>query len=441
MLNGGMLLFAINQYVVATIMPSVVADLGGVGFLTWSFSLFAVGAIIGAAGAGPSRERWGTKRAYAGAGLVLGIGLLGSAFASDMLTLVSWRFVQGIGGGAVAAQSYGLVAVMFPESLRGRVLGTVSTTWGIATLGGPAFGAAFSDAGLWRWAFGLLVPLTVVFALVAWRYVPGQPPDASRRSAMPWWRLALFGIAVLCFSATSLTSNIWNQAALAVIAIAMATAAFVRDARAEQRIFPRDVTVITSELGALCWIFFLVSIMVAFVGTYTTFYLQELHDVAPLSAGYLFAIVSFTWTGGALLVAQQPIARATTLIIGGLVLMVAASAAIAATLDPGPLWAIALALSSMGFGIGFLNNPAIQKVIVAAPEGEQQRAGTSVQAIRNIGMSFGAAIAGTIAASAGLEDGTGRDVVATAMQWVYAAGTLAGIVALVIALLVLRPRS
>ena len=55
-LNLGMLLFAINQFVVATIMPSVVADLGGVGYYTWAFSLFAVGAIVGAASAGTMRD-------------------------------------------------------------------------------------------------------------------------------------------------------------------------------------------------------------------------------------------------------------------------------------------------------------------------------------------------------------------------------------------------
>ena len=102
-LGLGMVLFAINQFVVATILPTVLADLGGVGFYSWAFSLFAVGAIIGAASANPLREAFGVRRAYAGAGLVLGLGLAGAALAPDMPTLVGSRLVQGIGGGAVAS--------------------------------------------------------------------------------------------------------------------------------------------------------------------------------------------------------------------------------------------------------------------------------------------------------------------------------------------------
>lgn len=437
MLNGGMLLFAINQFVVATIMPSVVSDLGGVTFLTWAFSLFAVGSIIGAAGASPARERWGAKRAYAGAGIVLAVGLLGSAFAPDMLTLVGWRLIQGIGGGALAAQSYGLVAAMYPVNMRGRVLSSISTTWGIATVGGPGYGALFAQESLWRAAFWSLVPLCIVFALLAWRFVKGEP-GAAARTRLPYWRLVLLACAVLLLSATSLTTSTLHQALLGIAAVAMTAYAFVRDARAERSIFPRRVTVITSELGALYWIFFLISMMIAFVNTYTTFYLQVLHGVAPLTAGYLFAIQSFMWTVAALAVASQPAERTTMLVIAGIVLLVASAAAIAATINSGPVMIIAIAIGINGIGIGFLNNPAIQKIIVAAPEDEKQLAGSSVQTVRNMGMSFGAASAGTVAVSAGLIDGAARPVVAHAMQWVYGVNAAIGLFALLIAVLVLR---
>ncbi len=435
MLNGGMLLFAINQFVVATIMPSVVADLGGVSFLTWAFSLFAVGSIIGAAGASPARERWGARQAYAGAALMLGIGLLGAAFSPNMETLVGWRLVQGIGGGAVAAQSYGLVAAMFPVHLRGRVLSTISTTWGIATLGGPAYGALFSQESLWRAAFWSLAPLCLVFVALAWRYVKGEASASASR--LPWWRLVLLALAVLLLSATSLTTDTLHQGLLAIAAIVMTAYAFVRDAKAERSIFPRGVTIVTRELGALYWIFFLVSMMISFVNTYTTFYLQVLHGIAPLSAGYLYAIQSFLWTTAALAVASQPASRTTALVIVGIALLVVSSAGIAWTVASGPVLAIAIAIAVNGTGIGFLNNPAIQKIIVAAPDDQKQLAGSSVQTIRNMGMSFGAAVAGTVAVSAGLTDGAPKPVVAKAMHWVYGVNTLIGVAAIAIALLVL----
>jgi MFS family permease len=435
-----MLLFAINQFVVATVMPSVVADLGGLRYYTWAFSLFAVGAIIGAASAGTLRDAIGARRAYAGAGLLLGIGLIGSALATDMLSLVGWRLIQGLGGGAIGSQAYGLIATIFPERLRGRVLSTISTTWGVATVGGPGFGAIFAEAGLWRGAFWSLAPLTLVFAILAWRYVEGEPGH-GQLSKIPYLRLALLALAVLLLSATTVARGMASQGLLVAVAVASAAAAFIRDARAQFNIFPRKVTAITTELGATYWIFFVVSVTMAFVNTYTTFYLQALHGVTPLTAGYLFAIQSFMWTAGALWVATLRPSLAATSIVAGLVLLLIASIAIALMVDTGPVFAIAVAIGVSGTGIGLLNNPAIQVIMSVAPKAERQIAGTSVQAIRNIGISFGAAASGAVAASAGLADGADRATVASAMQAVFWVNVIFGVLALAIAVAALARRN
>lgn len=440
-LSLGMILFAINQFVVATIMPSVVADLGGVGYYTWSFSLFAVGAIIGSASGGPLREAFGARAAYAGAGLVLGIGLAGAAAAPDMPTLVAFRLIQGIGGGAVSSQAYGLVATIYPSRLRSRVLGVISTVWGIATVAGPGYGGLFAEIGAWRGAFWTLAPLTVAFASLAWRHVEGGRGH-GRLAEIPFWRLAFLGLSVLLMSATTLTEATWLRVALIALSIAIAALAFVRDARAERNMFPRQATAVRTELGAAYWIIFLVSIVLAFVNTYTTFYLQILHGVAPFTAGYLFAIQSFMWTAGALVVATWWNAHEVGSIVAGLVLVLVASAGIALTVEAGPVVAIAVAIGISGTGIGFMNNPAIQRVIAVAPEEEKHVAGVSVQTVRNIGVSFGAAASGMVAATAGLSDGASRETIAVAMNWVYGVNVAVAALALVMAIpLVARNRA
>ena len=432
-LNLGMLLFAINQFVVATIMPSVVADLGGVGYYTWAFSLFADGAIVGAASASSLRDAFGARRAYAGAGLLLSIGLVGSALATDMPTLVGWRLIQGIGGGAMSSQAYGLIATIFPQRLRGRVLTVISMIWGFATLGGPGYGALFAEVGLWRGAFWSLAPLTIVFAFLVWRFVEGEDRRGGL-SRLPFWRLVLLALAVVLLSATSLIHAFWLQGILVIASIVMAVIAFVRDARAERNMFPRQVTAVTTELGALYGIFFSVSVVMAFFLTYTTFYLQALHGVTPVTAGYLFAIQSFMWTGSALFVSTIRPSLEIVSIVFGLILLLLASIGIAVTVDFGPVILIAIFIGGSGAGIGFINNPAIQRIIAVAPELEKQMAGTSVQAIRNIGVSFGAAAAGMVAVSAGLIDGADRAIIAFAMEWVFGASFVVAAMALVIAI-------
>lgn len=441
-LGLGMALFATNQFVVATILPTVLAELGGVDFYTWAFSLFAVGAIIGAASANALREAFGVRRAYAGAGFVLGLGLAGAALAPDMPTLVAWRLVQGIGGGAVASQSYGLIAIAYPPHLRSRILGVVSTMWGVATIMGPGFGAAFAAPGLWRGAFLSLLPLILLFILLVWRYVEGTGGH-GRLSAIPYRRLGLLVLAVLLLSSTSLTDALWLRGVLIVVSVVFAVLTFKLDARAEHNMFPRGVTAMTTELGALYWILYLGSIVLAIVNTYSTFYLQALHGVSPFVAGYLFAIQSIMWTASAILVATLPRSLETGCIVTGLVFILIGAVGVAVTVESGPVVFIAVAIAMGGLGFGFINNPTIQRIIAIVPEEENHMAGTSVQAIRNIGISFGAAVSGMVAVAAGLSEGVGRDTVGIAMSWVYGVNALFAVLALamVIPMLVARRRT
>jgi MFS family permease len=417
-LGLGMGLFAINQFVVATIMPTVVRDIGGVNYYSWAFSLFAIGAIIGSASANPLRQAFGVRRAYAGAGIMLGIGLAGAALAPDMPTLVAARLFQGMGGGAVASSGYGLIAIAYPQHLRSRVLGVVSTIWGTATVFGPGFGAAFAEPDLWRWAFLGLLPLILLFVVLVWRYVDGERGD-GRLSTIPYRRLVLLALAVLMISAASLVEATWQRAVFVVVSLICAYLTFVIDAQSERNLFPRGVTKVLTELGAIYWILFLGSIVLAIVNTYSTFYLQVLHDVPPLVAGYLFAIQSLMWTASALVAAMLPRSLETTSIVAGLVFILLGTTAIALTVESGPVVLIAIAIGLTGIGLGAINNPVIQRIIAIVPDDEKHMAGTSVQTIRNIGISFGAAFSGLVAVSAGMTEGASRDIVGNAMQWVY----------------------
>ena len=275
--------------------------------------------------------------------------------------------------------------------------------------------------------------MTVVFAFLVWRFIE----DENRRgglSRMPYRRLALLALAVVLLSATSLTREFWLQGGLVIASIAIAAIAFVRDVRAEHNMFPRQMTAVTTELGALYTIFLLVSAVMAFVNTYTTFYLQALHGVAPLTAGYLFAIQSFMWTASALVIVTLRPSLETASIVAGLVLVLLASIGIAFTVDSGPIVLIAIFIGVSGAGIGLINNPAIQRIIAVAPDTEKQMAGTSVQAIRNIGISLGAAASGMVAVSAGLIDGADRTIVAFAMEWVFGVNVAFAALALAIAI-------
>ena len=417
-LNLGMALFAINHFVVSTIMPTVVADLGGLDFYTWAFSLFAVGSIIGAASAGPVSDAFGMRQVYAGAGLLMAVGLAGNALAWDMPSVVAFRLVQGIGGGAVASLAYGLVAVLYPHNLRSRVLAVVSCIWGFGTLSGPAVGGFFAEPGLWRGSFWTMMGFALAFVVLAWRYVDGAKGE-GKLSDLPFWRLSMLALSVFLMSATSLVDQSAWRIGLFAVAIMIAAAAFHRDTRSVRNMFPRGITGIMSQLGASYWVLFLVSIVITAHNTYTTYYLQLLHDVAPLHAGYILASQSMMWTVSALGLSGAKRWAEPYLIAAGLLCMLVAAVGIAYSLEQGPVSVIAACLGLSGFGMGLLNIPAMQRVITAATEADKQLAGISVQTVRNIGISFGAALTGMVSAMAGLADDSSVAEVVHAMHWVY----------------------
>ena len=105
LLNLGIGLHALDVFVITTIMPAVVADIGGVSFYTWTSMLYMVGSIVGAAAGGHIRARLGRQRGYVWGGVILMIGTVGCAVPPDMATLLAARTLKGIGGGLVIAQS------------------------------------------------------------------------------------------------------------------------------------------------------------------------------------------------------------------------------------------------------------------------------------------------------------------------------------------------
>lgn len=420
-LNLGMMLFATTNFVVIAIMPTVAADIGGLRFYSWVFALFSVGSVIGAAGIGPFYEAFGHRNAYAGAGVVFVVGLVGAALAPNTEVLVVWRLIQGVGGGAIASQGYALIAEMFPEHLRGRALGLVSTTWGVATALGPTFGGIYAEFGLWRSAFATLAALAVVFAWLAWRVVP-QAAHGGRLANFPIARLALLGSSVLGLSMTSQLDDNRARAAFLIVGLALAAIAFRRDAKAERSLFPRKAMIVNSELGAAYWIMIMATNTMIFTNLYVTLYLQALHGVTPLIAAFIYVIYSVTWSGAAFIAAHLSGNRESASIIFGLFLMLVGVAGIAWSVTAGPVWVIAVFLGVVGAGMGFINNPLIQRAIAAAPPDERARTGSSGQAVRNLGYSFGAALAGMVAAVAGLTDTASPEILGSAMTWVYGVG-------------------
>ena len=157
-----MLLAALDQTIVATALPRVAADLGGFDQFAWVFTAYMLASTSSIPIMGKLSDIYGRKWVLA-AGVA--IFLLGSALcgiSQDMLQLILFRGVQGIGAGSIIANSYAVVGDVFPPAQRGKWMGVVGAVFALAIVAGPLAGGTITDHFSWRWIFFLNLPIGAV---------------------------------------------------------------------------------------------------------------------------------------------------------------------------------------------------------------------------------------------------------------------------------------
>src|SRR5438876_914749 len=235
-------LAAMESTVVATAMPTVVASLGGVHIYSWVFSGFLLTSTVTMPLWGRVSDLFGRRPVYLGG---LGIFLLGSALSGasqDMVQLIGFRMLQGLGAGSLMTLGMTMIGELFGLEQRARMQGYVSGMWGVASLLGPLLGGLLTDLGSWRWVFYVNLP----FGAVAIALLAGALPDATvrRPHAFDWTGVALFtsGISALLVGILEAGRiGVWTGADVLVpLALAaVALAAFVPvERRAGEPIVP-----------------------------------------------------------------------------------------------------------------------------------------------------------------------------------------------------------
>src|SRR5438105_13937911 len=168
----GMLLAALDQTIVATALPTVVADLGGAGHQSWVVTSYLLASTIVTAIVGKLGDLFGRKVVFAAAILFFLGGSVLCGLAGSMTMLVASRALQGIGGGAIMVTATAVIGEVIPLRDRGRYQGALGAVFGVTTVVGPLLGGFFTDHLSWRWAFWINVPVAVVVFFVALAAIP-----------------------------------------------------------------------------------------------------------------------------------------------------------------------------------------------------------------------------------------------------------------------------
>src|SRR6202048_2339386 len=174
----GMVLAALDQTIVATALPTVVADLGGAGPQSWVVTSYLLASTIVTAIVGKLGDLFGRKAVFQAAVLFFLAGSVLCGLAQSMSMLVASRTLQGVAGGALMVTATALIGEVVPLRERGRYQGALGAVFGVTTVVGPLLGGYFTDHLSWRWAFWINVPVAVVVFFVAIVTIPalGKPP-------------------------------------------------------------------------------------------------------------------------------------------------------------------------------------------------------------------------------------------------------------------------
>ncbi len=225
-----MLLAALDQTIVATALPTVVADLGGAGHQSWVVTSYLLASTIVTAIVGKLGDLFGRKAVFSVAVLFFLVGSVLCGMSGSMTMLVASRALQGIGGGAIMVTATALIGEVIPLRDRGRYQGALGAVFGVTTVVGPLLGGFFTDHLSWRWAFWINVPVAVVVFFVAAATIPAL--GKATRPAIDYAGIVLVGLGASGLTlATSWGGSTYAWASPVIIGLfvgsAVALAAFV----------------------------------------------------------------------------------------------------------------------------------------------------------------------------------------------------------------------
>jgi len=399
-----LLLAALDQTIVGTAIPRIVADLNGLDRLAWVTTAYLVTSTTMTPIAGKLGDLFGRKP-------FLLAGMIGFVTASafcglsqDMTQLIVFRGIQGIFGGVLFATVFTVIGDLFPPENRGRVQGLFGAVFGLSSIVGPTAGGFITDHWSWRWVFEVNIPVGIVAVAVVLAGLPYVRSKASWRDIDFWGALTLAAGVVPLLIALSITrDHAWTSpevlGLLALAAAMLATFVFV-ESRVEQPIVPLELFKNAT---------FSVSMIVGFLTAFgmfgsilfTPLVFQGVLGISATNSGALITPMMFGLLAASTLTGfvMRRIKYYRFLGTIGVAVMIGGMYLLSLVVPTTQQWQVVAALIVVGLGIGVTFPLYLTAVQVALPRKHLGVASSQIQFWRNLGGTVGSSILGAVLAN------------------------------------------
>ena len=290
-----MFMAAIEVTIVATAMPTIIAELGGFSQFGWVFSIYLLTQAVSVPLYGRLADLYGRKMMFFIGTAIFLIGSVLCGFAHSMTWLILFRAFQGLGAGAIMPLSSTIVADIYSPRERASVQGWLSSVWGVAAIVGPLTGAWLVQHFSWSVIFWVNLPIGLISMLMLARWLPAHQQEQQRQSL----NLAGSGWLMLCVSALLVALLQAEQLGLWLIPFLLFSlfAGWMlkrHEQRADAPLFPliiwRSRLIIAGNAGNL-----IIGAAMMGISAFLPTWIQGIGGGSPLQAGSALAMMSIGW--------------------------------------------------------------------------------------------------------------------------------------------------
>ncbi|WP_088831285.1 MDR family MFS transporter [Paenibacillus tyrfis] len=404
----GMLISALDQTIMATAMPTVVQELGGLSLYSWIFSIYMLTSTVSMPIYGKLADLYGRKKLYIAGMTLFMLGSVLCSISGGMMELIVFRGLQGLGAGALMPLAVTIIGDLVPLEKRGRMQGMFAGVMTLASVIGPAIGGMFVEFLSWQWVFYINLPIGLAAILIL---IPALKETKNQGKPSIDW----FGALTMCGSVVAILlalvlgggesglgsgqHNSWSSPQVVGLfllgAVLLALFLWI-ETKAKEPIIPlplfrNRIISVTSVVA------FLMSAGMFGAVTYIPLYVQGVIGVSPLLAGYILtplmlAVAAAVTLGGRLM---HRFAYRTFNVLGMILMGLGFSLFATMDADTTKLQVIIYMIVA-GFGIGLII-PTLNTSVIGAIGRERRGTATSlVQFFRSIGGTIGVSVLGVL---------------------------------------------